>query len=76
MLVNIGLGLVAIVILLLVAIATRPAEFRLERSATIAAPAKVVFARLNAFHLWKQWSPWERLDPIRGESILPRHEHG
>lgn len=42
---------------------TRPATFHVERSATIAAPAHVVFAQLEDFHRWPEWSPWEKLDP-------------
>lgn len=59
----IGLGLVVVLVALAAAIATRPDTFRVERSATIAAPADVVFAQLNDFHRWREWSPWEKLDP-------------
>ena len=38
-------------------------EFRIERSATLAAPANAVFAQVNDFQNWRAWSPWERLDP-------------
>jgi hypothetical protein len=48
---------------LLVAIVTRPGEYRVERSTTIAAPAAVPFALVNDFHQWERWSPWEKLDP-------------
>ena len=50
------LGFVAIV-------ATRPNEFRISRSATMAAPAERVFAQVNDFHKWNDWSPWAKLDP-------------
>jgi hypothetical protein len=59
-----------ILLLLLVLVAgactfilTRPDSFHVERSATIAAPSEVVFARLDNFHAWADWSPWEKLDP-------------
>jgi hypothetical protein len=48
---------------LLLLIATRPAEFVVERSATMAAPQDRVHALVNDFHAWQQWSPWENLDP-------------
>jgi uncharacterized protein YndB with AHSA1/START domain len=59
-----------IVIIILVALVallgfvlTRPDSFRIERAASIkAAPAKI-FALLNDFRQWGQWSPWEKLDP-------------
>ena len=42
---------------------TRPAEFRVARSRTLAAPPDVVHSYLNDFHKWPEWSPWEKLDP-------------
>jgi hypothetical protein len=59
---------ILLVLLVLVAgfctyVLTRPDTFHIERSATIAAPAPVVFARINDFHAWEDWSPWEGLDP-------------
>lgn len=57
------IALVAVIAVLLVVIATRPSTFQIERSATIAAPAEVVFASLNDFHRWSDWSPWEKIDP-------------
>src|SRR4051794_20702646 len=62
MLKKIGLGVLAVVLVLVILISTRPATFRIERSATIAAPAEVVFYFLNDFHNWSAWSPWEKLD--------------
>lgn len=47
----------------LVVVALQPAEFRIARSATIAAPANEVFAQVNSFHKWDDWSPWAKLDP-------------
>jgi uncharacterized protein YndB with AHSA1/START domain len=55
------LGLALVVILGLAA--TKPATFRVEREANIAAPPETVFAELNDFHRWADWSPWEKLDP-------------
>src|SRR5688572_26686365 len=63
MLKKIALGLLAVIALLLVVVATRPSEFRVERSATMAATPEVVFSLLEDFHAWPQWSPWEKLDP-------------
>jgi len=44
-------------------VALQPANFRIERSATMAAPAPDVFAQVNDFHNWEAWSPWAKLDP-------------
>jgi len=54
---------VAAVIILAVVIATRPAEFRVARSTTIAAAPEVVFAHVNDLHKWDDWSPWAKRDP-------------
>ena len=57
------LGLVVVLAILVGVIATRPANFHIERTATIAAPADVVYAQINNFHQWAAWSPWDKLDP-------------
>jgi hypothetical protein len=46
-----------------IVVLTRPDDFRLSRSTTIAAPQAVVFAQVNDFHKWEAWSPWAKLDP-------------
>ncbi|MFZ5468316.1 MAG: SRPBCC family protein [Myxococcota bacterium] len=60
---NVLIALVVLVGGLCAYIATRPAEFRVERSATIAAPASIVFTYVSDFHRWDVWSPWNKLDP-------------
>lgn len=62
MLKKIGLGVLALVAILLVVIATRPAAFRIQRTATIAAPPAVVFAQIEDFHRWDRWNPFEKGD--------------
>lgn len=63
MLVKILVALAAIVAGLAVVVALQPSDFRISRTATIAAPASVVFAQVNDFHNWAAWSPWAKLDP-------------
>jgi uncharacterized protein YndB with AHSA1/START domain len=55
--------LAALIAIVLVVAAFQPAEFRVTRSATIAAPAAVIFTEINDFRRWQAWSPWEKLDP-------------
>ncbi len=43
--------------------ATRPDQFRVERSTRIDAPPDKVFATISDFHQWASWSPWEEIDP-------------
>jgi hypothetical protein len=59
----IGIGLLVVVVAGLAFIASRPAEFRIERSAVVVAPPDVVFAMINDFHKWVEWSPYEKFDP-------------
>jgi hypothetical protein len=53
---------VAVAVLALV-IATRPADYKVERSVTVSAPAAVAYAQVADFHAWEAWSPWAKLDP-------------
>ena len=57
-----GLILLGIVILIVIA-ENKPGDFRIERSATINAPAEKIFPLIADFHNWANWSPWEQLDP-------------
>jgi hypothetical protein len=63
MLKKILLALAAIIVLFVIVVATQPSDFRVERTATIAAPAANVFAQVNDLHKWDAWSPWAKLDP-------------
>lgn len=57
------------VLVLVVAIHLRPNEFRISRSATMAAPPARVFEQVNDFHLWEAWSPWAKRDPAARQSF-------
>jgi hypothetical protein len=63
MLKKILIALVAIVVVFVVVVAMQPSEFRVARTATVFAPAPAVFAQVNDFHNWEEWSPWAKLDP-------------
>jgi len=52
-----------VIAVLAIIIALQPAEFRVERSATISAPPPAVFAQVNDFHKWEAWNPWGKIDP-------------
>ncbi|HEU5176033.1 MAG TPA: SRPBCC family protein [Burkholderiales bacterium] len=53
----------AIVVVFLIVVAMQPSDFRIERSATMRAPAPAAFAQVNDFQNWRAWSPWEKVDP-------------
>ena len=60
---KIVLVLVVILGALAAFVATRPADYRVVRSRTVAAPPDVVHGYVSDFHKWPEWSPWEKLDP-------------
>jgi len=58
------LGIIAAAVVVVLILAWRkPDVFRVVRSTTIDAPPAKVFGYLNDFRQWRQWSPWENLDP-------------
>jgi uncharacterized protein YndB with AHSA1/START domain len=63
MLKKVAIGLLLLVALVVVVVATRPSHFHVERSVRIAAPPDAVFPWIDDFHRWPSWSPWEKLDP-------------
>ena len=63
MLKKILIGLAALVLIFVIVVSLQPSEFRVERSATIAAPQTSVFEHVNDLRKWDSWSPWAKLDP-------------
>ena len=63
MLKTILIAVVVVIAGILVFASTRPEAFSVQRTTTIHAPADKVFALINDFHRWGEWSPWEKLDP-------------
>ena len=50
-------------VILVLFIASRPANFKVERSLLISAPAEKIFPEVNDFSHWQAWSPWAKMDP-------------
>jgi len=63
MLVKILVAVVIVLAALAAYVATRPGEFSVTRSASIAAPAPAVFVQVNELRNWPAWSPWAKKDP-------------
>jgi uncharacterized protein YndB with AHSA1/START domain len=63
MLRTILLGVLAVLVVAIAFIASRPSSFVIERSAVVLAQPQRVFPLLNDFHQWSRWSPYEKLDP-------------
>ena len=57
------IGLLAVVVIFLIVVATRPSDFRVERSVTIVAPASALFEQVNDHHKFAVWNPFMKLDP-------------
>ena len=54
---------IAIAVVLILA-ATKPNTLRVQRAASIRAPADRIFPLINDFHQWRGWSPYENKDPV------------
>lgn len=54
-----GLGLAGLVAYVI----TRPDTFEVRRSIAVKAPPERIYAYIQDFRLWTQWSPFEDLDP-------------
>lgn len=63
------IALATLIVAFLVLVALQPADFRIERSTTIAAPTAAVFRHVNDFHLWNAWSPWAKIDPAMQQTF-------
>jgi hypothetical protein len=62
------IGIVVIIVLvvaagILIYAATRPDDFRVQRSAAIKAPPDKIYALITDLHAWGAWSPYEKKDP-------------
>src|SRR4029434_5915153 len=60
---KIFIGLAAIIVLFLIVVATRPADFRVERSATLSASPAALFEHVNSHRKFAVWNPFLKLDP-------------
>jgi len=66
MITKILIGLIAIIAIIgifLIYAATRPADFRVERSAKLAASPAALFEQVNDHHKFNVWNPFLKLDP-------------
>jgi uncharacterized protein YndB with AHSA1/START domain len=68
MLLKILLVVAVLIIVFVVVVAMQPSNFRVSRTASIAAPAASVFPHVNELKKWEAWSPWAKLDPTAKSS--------
>lgn len=57
------LGLLGLIVVFVIVVATRPANFRVSRSATIGAPPAIIFDHVSNLHRMQEWSPFAKIDP-------------
>jgi len=57
------LVLVAVIAIFVIFVASRPADFHVERSATIAATPALLFEQVNDHHKFAAWNPFMKVDP-------------
>jgi hypothetical protein len=62
------IAIAVIMVVFLIIVAMQPAQYRVARSAIVAAPAQAVFAQVNDFHKWDAWNPWGKIDPAMKHS--------
>lgn len=60
---KIFIGLLATIGSFLTLILLQPADYRVSRTMVTSAPAAAVFAQIDDFHRWQEWSPWAKRDP-------------
>jgi hypothetical protein len=63
MIAKIFIGLAAVMAIFVIVVATRPAAFRVERSASLAAAPQALFEHVNDHHKFLVWNPFLKLDP-------------
>jgi hypothetical protein len=56
-------GFAAVIVIFLTFAATRPADFRVERSATLSASPAALFEHVNKHRKFAVWNPFMKLDP-------------
>lgn len=69
MLMPILIGAAALVVLFILIVAARPADFMVSRSMSMRAPPSALFPLVNDLRNWKGWSPWAMLDPNQQVTI-------
>jgi uncharacterized protein YndB with AHSA1/START domain len=56
-------GLAAVIVIFVLVVVSRPADFKASRSATLAASPAALFAQVNDHRKFAVWNPWMKLDP-------------
>ena len=65
----IGIGLAALIVLLLVVALFVPKDFKYEKSIAINAPIDSVWKNVNSLTALDKWSPWNDHDPVMKKEL-------
>jgi len=57
------IGLAALIVIFLIVVAMRPADFHVERCAALSASPGALFENVNNHHKFAVWNPFMKLDP-------------
>src|SRR5690349_19095130 len=57
------IGLLLLVVVFIIVVATKPANFRVARTAVIVAPPSIIFDHVSDLHKFQVWSPFAKIDP-------------
>jgi uncharacterized protein YndB with AHSA1/START domain len=77
MLKKIAIAVLVVVAAILGYAATKPDTFQIQRTARINAPPERIFPYINDLHQFRQWSPYEKLDPAMQRTYGgPESGHG
>jgi uncharacterized protein YndB with AHSA1/START domain len=55
-------GIAVVLAILLIYGASKPGDFRVQRTIAMQTSPEKIFPLINDFHQWPSWSPWEKLD--------------
>ena len=67
----IGAVIVVGIAVVLILAATKPDQFRIQRTAAIKAPPEKIFPLINDYKSWTAWSPYENKDPDMKRTYSP-----
>lgn len=56
-------GLAVVIVVFVIVVAAQPADFRVERSATLAATPAALFEQVNDHRKFAVWNPFAHIDP-------------
>ncbi len=69
MLKKILIGLAVVIVGFLVVVALQPSQYRVARTAHIAAPPEALFPYVNDLHKFQVWNPWAKIDPAAKQTF-------